>query len=103
MKFLLIVVLVFAVSCATMGAKNSNPGVEVMGTSRISECGDVGVAINVAFQDALNKMNIAQCKLFEVVSVCIFPKQDRVEVILRGKECNPPRRVNVVPKEKAAH
>jgi len=86
-KILLIILLAMAVSCTTTGAKN--PGVEVIGTAKISESG--GLSINVAFDDAVRKLNIARCKFFNVISICLFPQEDKAEVVLLGKECNPPK------------
>ncbi len=87
MKILLVVLLAFTVSCATTGAKNP---IEVIGTSRLSER-NAEIAIEIAFNDAMKKLNIAKCKFFQTISICLFPKQDKVEVILLGKECNPPK------------
>lgn len=89
MKIFLILLLAFTVSCATMGAKNPL-GIEVKGIARLSES-NAGIAIEIAFNDAMKKLNIAKCKFFNVLSICIFPKEDKVEVILLGKECNPPK------------
>ena len=89
MKILLVVLLAMAVSCATTGTKN--PKVEVVGVSKISECGNTGVAIEVAINDALRKLNIAKCKFFNTISICVFPKEDKAEVVLSGTECNPPK------------
>ncbi len=86
MKILLVVLLAFTVSCATTG---KNP-IEVIGTSKLSES-NAGIAISVAFDDAMKKLNIAKCKFFQTISVCIFPNKDKVEIILRGSECNPPK------------
>ncbi len=87
MRILLVILLAMAVSCATTGTKN--PGIEVKGTAKISESG--GIALNVAFDDAMRKLNIARCKFFRTISVCVFPQEDKAEVVLLGKECNPPK------------
>jgi hypothetical protein len=86
MKFFLIVLLAFAVSCATV---TKNP-IQVIGTSKISES-NPGVAVVVALENALQKIKIAKCKFFKTVSVCVFPQEDKAEVILLGSECNPPK------------
>ena len=94
MKILLAALLaVLLVACATLGIKHSNPGVEVTGIAKISECGNLEVAINVAFQDAANKLRAANCEEFVLVAIGIFPLEDKVLVVLRGEKCNPPRRV----------
>ena len=90
MRFLLILLLAMAVSCATTGTKAQNPGIEVIGTAKLSES-NAGIAINMAFDDAMKKLNIARCKFFRTISICLFPNEDKAEVVLQGKECNPPK------------